>query len=150
MNAITRPPVRWHGGKFLLSRDILPFFPKHRCYTETFGGGAGVLLHKDRSAADCEWSEIEDPVDFGGDRFILQSSQYDRRTALFAHGQAIGTSLDRHLRHGALEGDREDAPAPASAGRRKAKSREAGPGRCRSLAPAILLDKPPGSRRKPS
>ncbi|WP_440640261.1 hypothetical protein ACSHT2_02650 [Bradyrhizobium sp. PUT101] len=49
MNAITRPPVRWHGAKFLMSRQILPHLPTHRLYTEVFGGGAGVLLHKPRS-----------------------------------------------------------------------------------------------------
>lgn len=61
MNAITRPPVRWHGGKFLLSRDILPYFPKHRCYTETFGGGAGLLLHKERSAAEV-YNDLDDDI----------------------------------------------------------------------------------------
>jgi hypothetical protein len=52
MKAITRPPVRWHGGKFLMSRTILPYLPEHRLYTEAFGGGAGVLLHKPRSHAE--------------------------------------------------------------------------------------------------
>lgn len=52
MNAITRPPVRWHGGKFLMSRQILPHLPSHRLYTEAYGGGAGVLLHKPRSHAE--------------------------------------------------------------------------------------------------
>lgn len=52
MNAITRPPVRWHGGKFLMSRVIIPFLPPHRLYTEVFGGGAGVLLNKPRSHAE--------------------------------------------------------------------------------------------------
>lgn len=52
MNAITRPPVRWHGAKFLMARNILPFLPAHRLYTEAFGGGAGVLLHKPRSHAE--------------------------------------------------------------------------------------------------
>lgn len=52
MSEITRPPVRWHGGKFLMSRSILPYLPPHRLYTEAFGGGAGVLLHKPRSHAE--------------------------------------------------------------------------------------------------
>jgi hypothetical protein len=38
MNAITRPPARWHGGKFLSSRQIIPYLPSHRLYTEAFGG----------------------------------------------------------------------------------------------------------------
>lgn len=39
MSPVTRPPVRWHGGKFLMSRDIIPRLPPHRLYTEAFGGG---------------------------------------------------------------------------------------------------------------
>lgn len=61
MNAITRPPVRWHGGKFLMSRQILPFLPAHRLYTEAFGGGAGVLLHKPRSHAEI-YNDLDDDI----------------------------------------------------------------------------------------
>lgn len=58
---ITRPPVRWHGGKFLMSRDILPYLPAHRLYTEAFGGGAGVLLHKARSHAEI-YNDLDDSI----------------------------------------------------------------------------------------
>jgi DNA adenine methylase len=61
MNAITRPPVRWHGGKFLISRNIIPFLPAHRIYTEVFGGGAGVLLHKARSHAEI-YNDLDDDI----------------------------------------------------------------------------------------
>lgn len=61
MNAITRPPVRWHGGKFLMSRNILPYLPPHRLYTEAFGGGAGVLLHKPRSHAEI-YNDLDDDI----------------------------------------------------------------------------------------
>lgn len=61
MNAITRPPVRWHGGKFLMSRNIIPFLPAHRCYTEAFGGGAGVLLHKARSHGEV-YNDLDDDI----------------------------------------------------------------------------------------
>ena len=47
---VTRPIVRYHGGKFLLADWIISFFPEtHRGYTECFGGGASVLLKKRRS-----------------------------------------------------------------------------------------------------
>lgn len=58
---ITRPPVRWHGAKFLMSRSILPYLPPHRLYTEAFGGGAGVLLHKPRSHAEV-YNDLDDDI----------------------------------------------------------------------------------------
>jgi DNA adenine methylase len=49
MAEVTRPALRYHGGKFRLAPWILQFFPEHRVYTEAFGGAAGVLLQKPRS-----------------------------------------------------------------------------------------------------
>lgn len=43
---VTRPPLRYFGGKFRLSKWIIPNLPPHKCYVEPFGGGAGVLLNK--------------------------------------------------------------------------------------------------------
>ncbi|RPI64507.1 MAG: DNA adenine methylase, partial [Planctomycetaceae bacterium] len=46
-NTITRPALRYFGGKFRLStRWIIPQFPPHTCYVEPFGGAMGVLLNK--------------------------------------------------------------------------------------------------------
>jgi DNA adenine methylase len=55
---IRRPPLRYHGGKFRLAKNLIALFPEHRVYTEAYGGGASVLMQKPRC-----YSEIYNDLD---------------------------------------------------------------------------------------
>lgn len=64
MNAlatVTRPVLRWHGGKWKIAPRILEHFPLHKVYVEPFGGAGSVLLQKQPAITEV-WNDLEGEV----------------------------------------------------------------------------------------
>lgn len=47
-----KPILRYFGGKWLMAKWIISQIPEHLIYVEPYGGGASVLLLKDRSPSE--------------------------------------------------------------------------------------------------
>jgi DNA adenine methylase len=53
--------IKWPGGKFYLTKFILAHIPEHKIYVEPFGGGASVLINKQKSDVEV-YNDIYFPI----------------------------------------------------------------------------------------
>jgi len=59
---VTRPVLRYHGGKWMLAPWIIEHFPQHRIYTESFGGAASVLMRKARAGLVEVYNDLDGEI----------------------------------------------------------------------------------------
>lgn len=101
MNPISRPVLRYHGGKFgshgSMADWIVSHFPPHRIYVEPFGGAASVLMRKPRSHAEVYNDLWDDVVTvFRVLRDPLQAAELERllRLTPYARSEFEAVSQD--------------------------------------------------------
>jgi DNA adenine methylase len=58
---VSRPVMRYPGGKFALAPWIISHFPQHGFYVEPFGGGASVLMRKPKISGEI-FNDLESEV----------------------------------------------------------------------------------------
>lgn len=104
-SAVSRPVLRYHGGKWKLAPWIISHMPPHRIYVEPFGGGASVLMRKPRSYAEVyndQWSTVVNVFRVLRDsgkaeklRQLLELTPYARDEFFAAHRTETDDDVER-------------------------------------------------------
>lgn len=102
---LSRPVLRYHGGKWRLAPWIISHFPPHRVYVEPFGGGGSVLMRKPRAYSEVygdRWNRVVDV--FKVLRDPAMAEELRRRLSLtpFARAEFEAADEDAHEAEGDL------------------------------------------------
>lgn len=135
--SVSRPVLRWHGGKWLLAPWIISHFPMHQVYVEPFGGAGSVLMRKERSYAEV-WNDLDtEAVNlFRVLQNVEAAAELERRLrlTLFAREELAGAYSEprddidraRHLIIRCFMGFGSDAHNPANRQAFRANSNKSG------------------------
>src|SRR3982751_6769195 len=85
--SVLRPPVKWHGGKHYLHRQIIDQFGEHHTYVEPFGGAASVLLNKPRSLIEV-YNDLDERITRLFRVLRDQGEEFHRRLTLTPYSEA--------------------------------------------------------------
>lgn len=105
LGKVSRPLLRYHGGKWNLAPWILEHMPDHSVYVEPFGGAASVLLRKPRCTAEI-YNDLDGEIvnlfrvirDRGDElRRVLELTPYARAEFDLAH-ESDADSLEQARR----------------------------------------------------
>lgn len=61
---ITRPALRYYGGKWRLAPWLMQYFPKHDCYVEPYAGAASMFFRKSASKLEVINDTNKDVINF--------------------------------------------------------------------------------------
>lgn len=62
MTEVTRPVLKYFGGKWALAPWVIEHFPPHSMYVEAFGGGGSVLMRKKRAPIVEVYNDLDEQI----------------------------------------------------------------------------------------
>ena len=99
MNNVTL--IRWAGGKGRQLSDLLPLIPPGKIYVEPFGGGASVLLNKERSSVEV-YNDLDDSL-VNLFNVVRGDSTFDEFSRLLRYTPYSRAEFEQCLSHEGIE-----------------------------------------------
>lgn len=134
---ISRPVMRYPGGKYRLAPWVISHFPAHETYVELFGGAASVLMRKPRSIREVYndlngdvvnvFRVLRDPEQARELARLLELTPYAREEYNLAYEPCeVRVERARRAIYRSFAGHGSDAISRSHAGFRGHKNKESG------------------------